>query len=393
MTNRLILFLFSYGIMACAVSRWRIAGIGPGEMVVGLAALLALCTRRNQDSLSYARQSWQWFVGVSVATMLTGTFWAGSIGVWESVGFGHDALALAFCFISLTLLFPLLADADQRAFFCRQFLRAGIILAISNLVFYGGFQLYLGETTQWIGRFNGLAANPNQLALYVCPLPFYLLQRPFLLKRWETIAGFLACLSVGWLTSSDALLLAWLIGFVGLFMLAIQRRSWRVEPRQNAHMKALVSLIFSLLLSVIIAVFWTYLTDIYAIGGQGNLRFQRWQNGLVALSHSPLFGLGPGAFSGDETAFGGYEAHNLYIDWMASGGVLAGLVLIWLQRRVWLNLVACRAETLLAGFVSLLVFSSFHYVARHPVFWLYHLLFLLNPRPHVRHLRHPEPIH
>lgn len=379
--------------MACAVSRWRIAGIGPGETVVGLAAVLALFTGRNQDSSSSVRQSWQWFVGISVVTMLTGTFWAGSIGVWEPVGFGHDTLALSFCFISLSLLFPLLADANQRAFFCRQFLRAGILLALSNLVFYGGFQLYLGETTRWIGRFNGLATNPNQLALYVCLLPFWLLQGPFVLNRWETILGILACLSVGWLTGSDALLLAWLIGAVGLLMLAIQRRSWRVEPMQNAHMKALMSLVVSLLLVAIIALSWTYLGDIYAIGGQGDLRFQRWQNGLVALSHSPLFGLGPGAFSGDKTALGGYEAHNLYIDWMASGGVVAGLALIWFQRRVWLNLVAYRAETLLAGFVSLLVFSSFHYVARHPVFWLYHLLFLLNPRPHVRHLRHAEPTH
>lgn len=381
MTNRQILFLFAWGIVGCAASRWRWAGIGVGEIGVGLASVLAFFRVNLSLNPSPVLRIWLRFVGLSMAAMVAGTFWAKAMGVWEPVGFMHDALALTFCFGSLTMLIPLLTDADQRAYFLRQFLRAGLVLSLLNLIFYALFQGYFGETTVWIGRFNGLSANPNQLALYVCLIPFWLLQRPFVLKRSETILGIAGSLSVGWLTGSDALVLAWLAGFVWLMAQAIQTRSWRVDQPQNTHAKAFLNLVFVLILIGIAALFWTRATDIYAIGGQGDLRFQRWQNGLVALSHSPVFGLGPGTFSGDETAFEGHEAHNLYIDWMASGGLLAGLVLLWFQRQTWAAIRLVRADALLAGFVSLLVFSCFHYVARHPIFWLYQLLFLLNPSP------------
>ena len=381
MTNRLILFLFAWGIVGCSASRWRMAGVGVGELMVGLASLLALSRLDFSHNSSPVLRIWLWFVGISTVALLTGTFWAVAIGVWEPIGFAHDALALAFCFGSLTMLLPMLLEDNRRAWFLHQFLRASLTLALVNLVFYGFFQLYVGETTVWIGRFNGLSANPNQLALYVCLIPFLLLQRPWQLSRWETIGGIGICLLVGWLTGSDALLLAWVVGFVGLLVLKINHHLWRSNLAQNTHAKAFLGLFGILFLLGMTVLFRANLSAIYAIGGQGNLRFQRWQNGLMALGHSPLFGLGPGAFSGDESAFGGHEAHNLYIDWMASGGLLAGLVLIWFQRHTWLTISMNRVNVLLAGFISLLVFSCFHYVARHPIFWLFHLLLLLNPPP------------
>lgn len=381
MPNRLTLFLFAWGIVACAVSRWRFAGIGVGEVTVGLASLLAIFRFGPLADLSPVGRIWLRFVSLSIVSLLTGTLWAKAIGVWEPVGFAHDALALVFCFGSLTLLLPMLTEAHQRAFFVRQFLRASLFLAVINGLIYGFFQLYLGESTFWIGRFNGLSANPNQLALYVCLLPFWLIKRPRILSRSETIVGLGSALGVGWLTGSDALLLAWVIGFVWLMANAIQTFSWRSNSIQNVHAKAFLSVVFTLLLVVAIALLWRYVAEVYAIGGQDALRFQRWQNGLIAVSHSPLFGLGPGTFSGDQGAFDQQEAHNLYIDWMASGGVLAGLALIWFQGQTWLTIRGSQSRVLLAGFVSLLVFSSFHYVARHPVFWLYHLLFLLNQPP------------
>ena len=378
MNNRLILFLFAWGIVGCAVSRWRIAGVGGGEILIGLASLLTILKGDFRQLSTPVSRTWGRFVGLSVAAFFTGTLWAGAIGVWEPVSFVHDTLAFAFCFVSLTLLVPLLTEAHQRSWFLRQFLRAGIVLAVVNLLFYGFFELYLGETTRWIGRFNGVSANPNQLAFYGCLMPFCLLQRPFVLPHWETVLGVGASLGVGWLTGSDALLLSWLFGFVFLIGQSIHRHSWRVDPSLNTHTKAVVGLIVALIVVGILALSRGYATDIYAIGGQGDLRFHRWQNGLVALHSSPLFGLGPGAFSGDEKPFRGQEAHNLYIDWMASGGVLAGLVLVWFQGRVWLNLARTQDIALWSGFVSLLVFSCFHYVARHPIFWLYHLLMLLK---------------
>lgn len=381
MNNRLILFLFAWGIVSCAVSRWRIAGIGGGEILIGLASLLTGLKRGFVQLLTPVSRTWGWFVGLTVAAFFTGTLWAEAAGVWTPTGFVHDTLALAFCFVSLTLLLPLLTDTHQRFWFFRHFLRACIVLSVVNLLFYGFSLLYLGEASRWIGRFNGVSANPNQLAFYVCLIPFCLLQRPLVLPLWETVLGAGASLGVGWLTGSDALLLAWLFGFVFLIGQSISQHSWRVDPGQNAHAKAFTGLIVALIITGILAFFRGYATDVYGVGGQGNLRLHRWQNGLSALHNSPLFGLGPGAFSGDESPFRGQEAHNLYIDWMASGGLLAGMALVWFQGRVWLCIAAKKDIALWSGFVSLLVFGCFHYVARHPIFWLYHLLMLLNSRP------------
>lgn len=375
--SRLLLCLFAWGIVACGITRWRMAGIGVGEGLLGLATLVALLQTTPAKALPGAISTWFWLVGLSMLGLLVGTLWAAAWGVWVWEVFLHDALALLFCFVSLSVLLTRLTHDDQRTYFLRQFLRASIALVLLNLLVYGFFQQLLDTDRAWIGRFNGLSANPNQLALYVGFLPFWLPQKPLILSRWQTVLGLVASGWLGWLTGSEALRLAWFAGTVWLTFLMIWKRPWSLNPSQNAHIRAFFSLLFFLGLLGLTSLLTVYAADVYAIGGQGDLRLQRWQHGLTAFVHSPLFGLGPGAFSGDRTPFEGQEAHNLYIDWMASGGLLAVGALIWFQARVWLNLANSRTHSLFAGFIALLVFCSFHYVARHPVFWLFHLLLFL----------------
>lgn len=376
MTNRFILCLFAWSIVLCAASRWRIAGVGAGEAVLGFATVLALLQNRRVNPLTHSLKTWYWFMGVSISGLLIGTLWAGALGVWELANFSHDALALLFCFGCLSLLLPRLTEATDRTYFTRQLLGASLVLVLINLFFYAFFQVLQGERTTWISRFNGLSANPNQLALYVCTLPFWLLQRPWLFNRWVVWLAVGASLLVGLLTGSEALLLGWMVGFAWLLMQTALRGSWRKDPVQNEHAKAVLT--FGLVFGVgsVIALSWAYAADVYAIGGQGDLRLQRWRNGLSAVAGSALFGLGPGSFSGNTAPFEGHEAHNLYIDWTASGGLLAGVMLLWFQSRVWASVVTGKTAVLAAGFVSLLVFNCFHYMARHPVFWLNHLLIL-----------------
>lgn len=374
--SRLLLCLFAWGIVACGITRWRMGGIGIGEGLLGLATLVGLLQTIPAKAQPRATSTWFWLVGLSVLGMLVGTIWAAAWGVWVRDAFLHDALALLFCFGSLSVLLPRLTHSDHRTFFLRQFLRASIALVLLNLLVYGFFQQLLATDLAWIGRFNGLSANPNQLALYIGFLPFWLLQQPLVLSRWQTVLGLVTSGWLGWLTGSEALRLAWFAGAVWFTILTIWNYSWSSNLVQNAHIRAFFALLLVFGLVGLTSLLTVYATDIYAIGGQGDLRLQRWQNGLTAFIRSPLFGLGPGAFSGDRTPFEGQEAHNLYIDWMASGGLLAVGALIWFQIRVWLNLANSQAHALFAGFVALLVFCSFHYVARHPVFWLFHLLLL-----------------
>lgn len=376
--NRFVIWLFAWSFVLCAASRWRIAGVGIGEVSLSLASGLTLLRTRFALQSPPELRIWLQFAGLSGIALLTGTLWALAEGIWEPTGFTHDALALSFCFVALDLLLPFLAEDPQRHHFVKHWLWASLTLVAANLLLYEFYGELLGEGKIWINRFSGLSANPNQLALYVCSMPFWLLARPHLLPRWVTVLGVIGSLYLGWLTGSDALMLGWFAGFGWLAAHEIMNRQWRTNPTQNTYAKTLLMSLYSLLLVSGLVLFWASATDIYAIGGQGDLRVLRWQNGLQILTHSPLFGLGPGAFSGDRGPFEGQEAHNLYIDWMASGGILAGLALIWFQRRVWFSLRNRHAPALTAGFLCLLVFGLFHYMARHPVFWLVHLLCLTH---------------
>jgi O-antigen ligase len=110
--------------------------------------------------------------------------------------------------------------------------------------------------------------------------------------------------------------------------------------------------------------------------GQGEGRVRLWFNALDAWQYSPLVGLGPGHFSGSNQPFMGAEAHNLYIDWLASYGILGLGVLVYMFFRIGWRLFVNRDFALFAGFTSLLIVSLFHFFARHPVFW-FMLFFLL----------------
>jgi O-antigen ligase len=114
---------------------------------------------------------------------------------------------------------------------------------------------------------------------------------------------------------------------------------------------------------------YAVLSNTYNYGSQGSDRLTLWKNGIAALSHSPLFGLGPGAHSGYTRPFLDTEAHNTFIDWAASYGII-GLIcyltlLGWIGWKTWKN----GSSALVAALISLVGYSVFVYTARHIVFW------------------------
>jgi O-antigen ligase len=112
-------------------------------------------------------------------------------------------------------------------------------------------------------------------------------------------------------------------------------------------------------------------TEVYNQGNQGSDRITLWQHGIAAISSSPVFGLGPGAHSGDKAPFLDFESHNTFIDWGGSTGMVglaAYLSLLgWIAGRAWRN----GFVVLVGAVISLATFSSFHYVLRHVIFWFY----------------------
>ena len=259
-------------------------------------------------------------------------------------------------------------------------------------------------------RFSGLAENPNQAALHLLSLPFFILSYSnaalFKHRRWLYRVIFAAVCWIGLSTKSDALVVSWIVASCiggsiyltkrrmlagrGLALYGICFISIVAIWNRVAILNESVNIVSSAVPE------WSarHLSRELAHRGLENridrylessgekqkiaLRWALWKNGLGAIAVSPWVGLGPGAYSGPESPFDGYEAHNSLIDWGTNSGFLgiaffSGLV-FWLAYTAW-------QDENFAGFtgiVSLLLFAQFHYVFRQPVFWFW--LVLLSTR-------------
>ncbi|MUG92465.1 hypothetical protein F7734_08340 [Scytonema sp. UIC 10036] len=239
--------------------------------------------------------------------------------------------------------------------------------------------------TLWYGgvRFTGWAENPNQLALLLSLVPFLILhllsQENNILRIWYLLL-ITICFVLGIATGSDALLVAWIAGFGTLIYLAILKLFIYLFNRnlktfkKNIYQK--ISGIFFvttslIIINIIYLVNASSSANLYDKDPQASERVILWKHGIAAILHSPLFGLGPGAHSGEVGPFLNFEAHNTFIDWGASTGII-GLIayislLTWIAWNAWQQ----KYIFLFVAVISLAGFSTFHYVLRHPVFWFY----------------------
>ncbi|HEY5622243.1 MAG TPA: O-antigen ligase family protein [Gammaproteobacteria bacterium] len=229
-------------------------------------------------------------------------------------------------------------------------------------------------------RFRGWSENPNQLALMLLALPFFCVwayQRTESGSRRLWIA---ACLGIsliaGALSLSEALYLAWGASF-GLCFLAWFASYYRSPARSPLSAMWRNVTLPSVLIGVCIAVVVPLVVRaveiaaaIYAIGNQGSTRLAVWRHGFEAALYSPLFGLGPGAYSGTTGPFQGSEAHSTFIDVLSQAGLLGLTAYLMLLIFVGRRLVASRELAFVGAFSALVIFSCFHYVLRQPIFWL-----------------------
>jgi O-antigen ligase len=294
----------------------------------------------------------------------------------------HDAPAFAFLAVitgTLTLRENALEEIRATVPWVIRF--SVVPLALILAVVATG-RVMVGPFEAWVGRYQGWAINANAVALVMAPVPFVIFFRLGRTRGWLARAGWvlllLATILVGVATLSDGLTVAWTLGMGTLLVL-----SWLnlvSRPRLPLGKAALAYVAVPLLtvLAVLLAGYqaWHFLQesaeDIYnKQEGQGSFRLRLWQFALVAISRSPLVGLGPGAHSGHLGPFSDGEAHNTFLDWGASTGLLGVALYVALLAWVLTQAYRARTPTLLCAAISIAAFSMFHYVLRHPVFWFY----------------------
>jgi O-antigen ligase len=357
-------------------------GIGEGMLALWMIAIVLKIINSRNYPINPICKIFSLFWLVAIVCLILGFFIAAYLDV-VSIDFTYNTVALGFaCLFSITFSLYLVEVKN----FNKLVIWLISFAVISQLIILL-FPSLLPGVQPWYGgiRFAGWSKNPNQVAILLCIMPFFLLHlfshgtKNKLTKFWCVFLTIISII-IGILTDSDALKNSWLSG-LGILML-LKSNTWIANLFSNNKIplhRLIYTNIFRLffVLFILMNIFLSLhqeqviISDVYNKDSQGNIRFILWVNGLIAISYSPLFGLGPGFFSGISGPFFDFEAHNTFIDWTASSGII-GLVsylglLAWIAWNAWKR----QLLILFSAVISLVGFSSFHYVLRQPIFWFY----------------------
>lgn len=321
----------------------------------------------------------------------------------------RDVLAYGFCVV-LALSFTRLPEKSLYT------LLYGMVCAflLSVLLAFG-----LGVVaSEWSGlnawfwdvRWQNLSINPNQFALLVLPFPFIVLHLILrhhcsLPNLFVLIFVFLLALTLGALSRSDALALAWMGGSLLSSMVLIQMSKASFHFNGSAGLLSsagisailiavmflvsawhiidglLIDSVINFLRSDLDPVYFPQSPSIHQIPSDAEVvqvgsRVMLWLNAIEVIRYSPLIGMGPGAHSGFTQPFGGVEAHNTFLDWGTQAGLLGlGALICYV---VWLSYQVARSgkHELTAMLFALYFFAMFHHILRQPIFWILPLLAL-----------------
>jgi O-antigen ligase len=282
-------------------------------------------------------------------------------------------------------------------------------LALQVAAGWGWVNLGDFDTWEW-ERFRGLSDNANQLALFCAVLGLLSLHladvaQPFG-ERIVAVTCMVVAIFVGRLTMSDAFLLVLVAAGPIFVVLKLQR--WLMLRRRKMTLRSALAWILILALPLVAA----YVVPLGASaatefedfvkgmtkGGGGRdtqettrLRVEVWDRAIRRGIEAGMLGLGPGPHleippsivvgrresAGDpkhveHPEFGfvpNFEAHNTFLDIFIQGGLIAVLSLGCLGARALVETRRASLDALTTLLCGLAIFSVFHLIVRHPIFW------------------------
>ena len=258
---------------------------------------------------------------------------------------------------------------------------------IANVMYIAMYFTGRGFYDENFERFEGWSTDPNQLAEALLLIPWlaiYFIRKVVQEKpqnRFFCIIISIACtvssIGIGVITKSDSYVLASVIA-IGVYLVVETVKIFVTQRGNRLVLLADIAGIAYLLLntSAVMEFVNEYITKTAEDSNQLNVRERVWINGLKAFVHSPIFGNGPGSFSGQWGAFGGAESHNTYIYVMMDFGIVGLVLLLMLLYNAFKETLTAKASEMTAAFVSFLVFNFFHSFHRMPLFWFYLYLFI-----------------
>ena len=227
----------------------------------------------------------------------------------------------------------------------------------------------------YFGRLMGLSDNPNQLAS-LCVSGIAL---TVLVGEARGFAKVVDWLAFGVLTIAGILSLSATFVFSvtlasGVGMASIVR--FRVKSDLVLRRLSIIAGGVAVLSVMIVIGLYGQsivesIVDLYEGGtGKGVVRLTYWLSALAEVLNSPLVGFGPGAHVRAEHTTELQEAHNIFIELLLSGGLIAEAVFMLILLVGFKLGLKRRRPAVLFALTALVVLGSFHTVLRHATYWI-----------------------
>lgn len=354
-----------------------ITGVGISELII--LALGGMVFSGRIPKIPETREKsniLQYFKGVMI-TIPLGVLW-NLVTVRSTFQMVHDFLAFCLAWYLSEFVLKNLITKEKVIEIVYLFLLMGFIVDVWYLKMYrGGSGLYEDA------RFCGYSTDPNQVVEALCFIPWiglffidYANQKK--LPRfyiWGAVGAIMLAIYIGLATDSDSFNLANMVACCvwGIVHYKLTGKSW---PIVVIIFVGICYLIYSGGINNVIYRMDNYYNEIAAKDNQLNVRTKVWKYGIMAFFHSPLFGNGPGAHSGNWFPFGKVESHNTYIYILMDHGIIGFILLMTIFKTLIIKIIQSHSSYLLAAMMAMLVFCFFHSFQRMPLFWFY--LFLFN---------------
>jgi O-antigen ligase len=259
-----------------------------------------------------------------------------------------------------------------------RFIYFGGLFVIGSLyiIYLQGTTVLLGFSLTYGGAdiFSPFANDYHQFAYFIAPLPFIGLYIMTIEKnkivKLIALAGIVLSIFIGLSTTSSTLVSAWIISTFVFCMLKVGE----LINKQNKSFSMIIAL-FCLLLIVLFfsyELILVFIDEFFHGDTNGENRIIIWSNAIKAWLYSPIFGLGPGSYAGSDV-FGGYEAHNTFLQILTQGGIAGGLAYILfvtkLTKSTYVN------TFILCAVISLIAYGLGINDLRRTVLWFYYIIF------------------
>lgn len=377
--------LFTLMLVALAMATSTFTVLRFGELAIGVPELILLgCIIAHVPlggNLHAGGNSRRFMIGLALlyVAMLPGFFMTlVSQGLLEDVM--HNLLALTWIVVLFAYLqFGFEYGRDELEWLC------GLVLAFSGLYFAIclGLAAFVPETVYMTEEFveldvggaanaadlvprqrlHGFAANPNQFGLHAIVALFFCLCFWSRVGSVKSIVLMGVILAAGFLTGSDAFILGAVLMIGATVVLGLLL---------SGNIYKLLILFVPLIIGSIVVYrpVMRQVRELAQANDQDQTRFILWENGWRAVLESPVFGWGPGSWSGHNGPLELFESHNSVIDYLANSGLVGGFLMAACLLGFGFAVLRSGRATFMAGMAGILFFAMFHNTLRQPLMWL-----------------------